>query len=193
MDRIGYVTRVTKETQIEVEINLDGGEVNVSTGIGFFDHMLNAFAHHAGFGLNVTTEGDLIVDCHHSIEDTGIAIGMALKQALGDKGGILRFGSAYIPMDESLSFCAVDVSGRPYLVFKGEFPQERVGDFDTCMTEEFFKALSDNAGITLHLRNEYGKNSHHMIESIFKAFAYAMKTAVKDNGTGELISTKGVL
>lgn len=193
MDRIGYVTRVTKETQIEVEINLDGGEVNVSTGIGFFDHMLNAFAHHAGFGLKVTTEGDLIVDCHHSIEDTGIAIGMALKQALGDKGGILRFGSAYIPMDESLSFCAVDVSGRPYLVFKGEFPQERVGDFDTCMTEEFFKALSDNAGITLHLRNEYGKNSHHMIESIFKAFAYAMKTAVKDNGTGEVISTKGVL
>lgn len=193
MDRIGYVTRVTKETQIEVEINLDGGEVNVSTGIGFFDHMLNAFAHHAGFGLNVTTEGDLIVDCHHSIEDTGIAIGMALKQALGDKGGILRFGSAYIPMDESLSFCAVDVSGRPYLVFKGEFPQERVGDFDTCMTEEFFKALSDNAGITLHIKNEYGKNSHHMIESIFKAFAYAMKTAVKDNGTGELISTKGVL
>ena len=193
MDRIGYVTRVTKETQIEVEINLDGGEVNVSTGIGFFDHMLNAFAHHAGFGLNVTTEGDLIVDCHHSIEDTGIAIGMALKQALGDKGGILRFGSAYIPMDESLSFCAVDVSGRPYLVFKGEFPQERVGDFDTCMTEEFFKALSDNAGITLHIKNEYGKNSHHMIESIFKAFAYAMKTAVKDNGTGEVISTKGVL
>lgn len=193
MDRIGYVTRVTKETQIEVEINLDGGEVNVSTGIGFFDHMLNAFAHHAGFGLNVTTEGDLIVDCHHSIEDTGIAIGMALKQALGDKGGILRFGSAYIPMDESLSFCAVDVSGRPYLVFRGEFPQERVGDFDTCMTEEFFKALSDNAGITLHIKNEYGKNSHHMIESIFKAFAYAMKTAVKDNGTGELISTKGVL
>lgn len=193
MDRIGYVTRVTKETQIEVEINLDGGEVNVSTGIGFFDHMLNAFAHHAGFGLNVTTEGDLIVDCHHSIEDTGIAIGMALKQALGDKGGILRFGSSYIPMDESLSFCAVDVSGRPYLVFKGEFPQERVGDFDTCMTEEFFKALSDNAGITLHIKNEYGKNSHHMIESIFKAFAYAMKTAVKDNGTGELISTKGVL
>lgn len=193
MDRIGYVTRVTKETQIEVEINLDGGEVNVSTGIGFFDHMLNAFAHHAGFGLNVTTEGDLIVDCHHSIEDTGIAIGMALKQALGDKGGILRFGSAYIPMDESLSFCAVDVSGRPYLVFKGEFPQERVGDFDTCMTEEFFKALSDNAGITLHIKNEYGKNSHHMIESIFKAFAYAMKTAVKNNGTGELISTKGVL
>ena len=193
MDRIGYVTRVTKETQIEVEINLDGGEVNVSTGIGFFDHMLNAFAHHAGFGLNVTTEGDLIVDCHHSIEDTGIAIGMALKQALGDKGGILRFGSSYIPMDESLSFCAVDVSGRPYLVFKGEFPQERVGDFDTCMTEEFFKALSDNAGITLHIKNEYGKNSHHMIESIFKAFAYAMKTAVKDNGTGEVISTKGVL
>ena len=193
MDRIGYVTRVTKETQIEVEINLDGGEVNVSTGIGFFDHMLNAFAHHAGFGLNVTTEGDLIVDCHHSVEDTGIAIGMALKQALGDKAGILRFGSAYIPMDESLSFCAVDVSGRPYLVFKAEFPQERVGDFDTCMTEEFFKALSDNAGITLHLKNEYGKNSHHMIESIFKAFAYAMKTATRDNGTGEVISTKGVL
>ena len=193
MDRIGYVTRVTKETQIEVEINLDGGEVNVSTGIGFFDHMLNAFAHHAGFGLEVTTEGDLIVDCHHSVEDTGIAIGMALKQALGDKAGILRFGSAYIPMDESLSFCAVDVSGRPYLVFKAEFPQERVGDFDTCMTEEFFKALSDNAGITLHLKNEYGKNSHHMIESIFKAFAYAMKTAVRDNGTGEVISTKGVL
>lgn len=193
MNRIGYVTRVTKETQIEVELNLDGGAVDISTGIGFFDHMLNAFAHHAGFGLTVTTEGDLIVDCHHSIEDTGIAIGMALKQALGDKAGILRFGSAFIPMDESLSFCAVDVSGRPYLVFSGDFPQERVGDFDTCMTEEFFKALSDNAGITLHIRNEYGKNSHHMIESMFKAFAYAMKTAVKDNGTGEVVSTKGVL
>ncbi len=193
MDRIGYVSRVTKETQIEVEICLDGGEVDISTGIGFFDHMLNAFAHHAGFGLMVHTEGDLIVDCHHSIEDTGIAIGTALKQALGDKAGILRFGSAYIPMDESLSFCAVDVSGRPYLVFSGNFPQERVGDFDTCMTEEFFKALSDNAGITLHLKNEYGRNSHHMIESMFKAFAYAMKTAVKDNGTGEVISTKGVL
>lgn len=193
MERIGYVTRVTRETQIEVELNLDGGEVSISTGIGFFDHMLTAFAHHAGFGLMVNTEGDLIVDCHHSVEDTGIAIGMALKKALGDKSGILRFGSAFIPMDESLSFCAVDVSGRPYLVFSGNFPQERVGDFDTCMTEEFFKALSDNSGITLHIRNEYGRNSHHMIESMFKAFAYAMKTAVRDNGTGEVISTKGVL
>ena len=193
MDRIGYVTRVTKETQIEAELNLDGGEVNVSTGVGFFDHMLNAFAHHGGFGLTVNTEGDLIVDCHHTVEDTGIVIGTAIKKALGDKSGIVRFGNAFVPMDEALSFCAVDVSGRPFLVFGGEFPQERVGDFDTCMTEEFFRAVADNSGITIHIKNEYGKNSHHMIESMFKAFAYALKAAVKENESGEVISTKGIL
>lgn len=193
MERKAYITRNTKETQIEIELDLDGGEVDISTGVGFFDHMLEAFAHHGGFGLTAHVQGDLIVDCHHTVEDTGIVLGMAFKEVLGDKSGIMRFGSAYIPMDESLSFCAVDVSGRPYLVFKGEFPQERTGDFDTCMTEEFFKAFSDNSGMTLHIINHYGRNSHHMIESIFKAFAYALKAALKENETGQVISTKGLL
>ena len=193
MDRIGSVIRDTKETQIEVELNLDGGNVSISTGIGFFDHMLGAFAHHGGFGLYVRTEGDLIVDCHHSIEDTGIAIGKAFNKALGDKSGIARFGTAYIPMDEALGFCTVDISGRPFLVFNSDFTQERVGDFDTCMTEEFFRAFSDNAGITIHMKNEYGKNAHHMIEALFKAFAYAMKTATRLNESGEVVSTKGVI
>ena len=193
MDRIGSVIRDTKETQIEVELNLDGGNVSISTGIGFFDHMLNAFAHHGGFGLYVRTEGDLIVDCHHSIEDTGIAIGKAFNKALGDKGGIARFGTAFVPMDEALGFCTVDISGRPFLVFNSTFPQERIGDFDTCMAEEFFRAFSDNAGITIHMKNEYGKNAHHMIEALFKALAYAMKTATRPNVNGEIVSTKGVL
>lgn len=193
MERIANISRVTKETDINIELCLDGGFCNISTGIGFFDHMLTAFACHGGFGLSVKTEGDLIVDCHHTIEDTAIVLGKAFAKALGDKGGICRFGTAFIPMDEALAFCTVDVSGRPYLVFNEEFPQERVGDFDTCMTGEFFKAFSDNSGITLHIKCEYGKNSHHMIEAMFKAFAYAMKKAVSFNETGEIISTKGTL
>ncbi|MDO4459754.1 MAG: imidazoleglycerol-phosphate dehydratase HisB [Clostridia bacterium] len=193
MNRTAQVKRNTKETKINCELCLDGGAVEISTGVGFFDHMLNAFAHHGGFGLKLKVDGDLYVDCHHTIEDTGIVLGMAIKEALGDRAGIMRFGNSFIPMDESLAFCALDVSGRPFLVFDGEFPEERCGDYDTCMTEEFFRAVAFNAGITLHIKCEYGKNSHHMIEAMYKAFAYALKAAVKSNGTGEVISTKGVL
>ncbi|MFI3206728.1 MAG: imidazoleglycerol-phosphate dehydratase HisB [Clostridia bacterium] len=193
MDRTAFVQRDTKETQIEIFISLDGGRIDIDTGIGFFDHMLNAFAHHGGFGLTVKVRGDLFIDCHHSIEDTGIVLGQAILKALGDKTGIKRFGSAFVPMDESLGFCSLDISGRSFLVFNSIFPQEKIGDYDACMTEEFFRAVSDNSGITLHLKNEYGKNSHHMVEALFKAFAYALKNAVSFNDSGELLSTKGVL
>ena len=191
--RTSYIERNTKETKIKAELNLDGGEVEVKTGVGFFDHMLNAFAHHGGFGLKLICDGDLHVDCHHTVEDCGIVLGKAFDIALNDKAGIKRFASAFIPMDEALGFCAVDVSGRDYLVFNAEFPQERIGDYDSCMTEEFMRAFASNAKITLHLKSEYGKNSHHITEALFKAFAYAMKEAVKLNESGKVISTKGVI
>lgn len=193
MERAATVVRQTKETNIELTLGLDGGEVVVDTGVGFFDHMLTALAVHGGFGLQLKAEGDWNVDCHHTVEDTGIVLGRAFKQALGDRSGIVRYGHAMIPMDEALGFCAVDVSGRPYLVFDAAFPQERVGDFDTCMTEEFFRALSDNAGFTLHLRCPYGKNSHHMVEALFKACAHALCDATAENSTGAVLSTKGTL
>lgn len=193
MERIGSVMRETKETQIEIELNLEGGSVSVSTGVGFFDHMLNAFAHHGGFGLYCKTEGDLEVDCHHTVEDTGIALGQAFSRALGDKSGIRRFGSAFIPMDEALGFCSLDISGRPFLVFDASFPQERIGEYDSCLTEEFFRAFAVNAGITVHLRAEYGKNAHHITEALFKAFAYAMREAARPNEDGSVVSTKGML
>ena len=191
--RTSVQSRSTKETQIEVCLSLDGGEVEISTGVGFFDHMLTAFAVHGGFGLKIKTAGDLHVDCHHTIEDTGIVLGRAFSEALGDKSGIQRYGSFYVPMDEALAFASIDVSGRPFLVFSGEFPEERVGEYDTCMTEEFFRALAVNAGITLHVRVEYGKNSHHMIEEAFKAAAHAMKLACAKSENGEVLSTKGSL
>lgn len=184
--------RKTKETEISLSLCLDGGDVSVSTGIGFFDHMLTAFAVHGGFGLSVEVQGDLLVDCHHTVEDVGIVLGKAFSEALGDKSGNARYGSFYIPMDESLAFASVDVSGRPFLVFEASFPQERVGDFDTCMTEEFFRAFAVNAGITLHARVEYGANSHHEIEALFKAVAHAMQLAVAQT-QGGVLSTKGVL
>lgn len=193
MERQASIQRATRETDISAELFLDGGEVDISTGVGFFDHMLNSFATHGGFGLDMKAEGDLIVDCHHTVEDTGIVLGTAFREALGDRAGIMRFGNSFIPMDEALAFCAVDVSGRPYLVFDASFPEERVGDFDTCMTEEFFRAFAMNAGVTLHLKCEYGKNSHHIIEALFKACAYALKQAVAENGSGRAISTKGTL
>ncbi len=189
--RIGKAERATKETQITAEICLDGGAVEVSTGIGFFDHMLEAFAVHGRFGLTLRTRGDLQVDGHHTVEDTGIVLGQALAAALADKGGIARFGSFYVPMDESLAFAAVDVSGRPYLVCDAAFSQERVGEYDTCLTAEFFRALAFHAGITLHLRVLYGDNAHHMIEALFKATAHALRCAVAPaEGT---LSTKGSL
>lgn len=190
--RTAEIKRKTKETDISVALDLDGGNVNIRTGIGFFDHMLTAFAVHGGFGLEVFVEGDLDVDTHHTVEDTGIALGAAFKKALGDMSGINRYGSFYIPMDESLALCALDISNRPFLVFNAEFKEERCGEYETCCTEEFFRAFAVNAGITLHLNVLYGSNSHHEIEALFKAFAHAMKIAVAPSGGG-VLSTKGVL
>ena len=190
--RTAVIERNTKETQIKIELNLDGGAVQVSTGVGFFDHMLTAFGVHGGFGLKINVTGDLEVDTHHTVEDTGIALGMAFKQALGDMGGINRYGSFYIPMDESLALCALDISNRPFLVFKANFNEERCGDYETCCTEEFFRAFVVNSGITLHINVLYGLNSHHEIEAIFKAFAHALKIAAAENNGG-ILSTKGVL
>ena len=190
--RTAEIKRKTKETDISVALDLDGGNVNIRTGIGFFDHMLTAFAVHGGFGLEVFVEGDLDVDTHHTVEDTGIALGAAFKKAIGDMGGINRYGSFYIPMDESLALCALDISNRPFLVFNAEFKEERCGEYETCGTEEFFRAFAVNAGITLHLNVLYGSNSHHEIEALFKAFAHAMKIAVAPFGGG-VLSTKGVL
>lgn len=191
--RTASVSRKSKETDISVQLNLDGGEVSVQTGIGFFDHMLTAFAVHGGFGLTLTCKGDLEVDCHHTVEDTGIVLGQAFQKALGDKGGVARYGSFFVPMDEALGFCAVDISGRPYLVFDARFPEERVGEFDTCMGAEFFRAFAFNAGITLHLRVPYGENSHHMLEALFKAAGHALKIACRETADGAVLSTKGML
>lgn len=193
MSRTAEINRKTKETDIFVKLNLDGGEVKINTGIGFLDHMLTALGIHGGFGLDVFCRGDLYVDGHHTAEDIGIVLGMAFKEALGDKSGIMRYGSAYIPMDEALAFCALDISARPFLVFNAEFTNERVGEFDTCLTEEFMRAFAFNAGITLHLSVEYGSNDHHKIEALFKALAYALKAATRPNTSGAAISTKGAL
>lgn len=190
--RSADIKRKTKETDIEIKLNLDGGEVKADTGIGFFDHMLTAFGVHSGFGLVVTAAGDLNVDAHHTVEDTGIVLGKALSEALGDKGGIARFGSFFVPMDEALAFASVDVSGRPFLVFDAVFEEERTGEFETCLCEEFFRAFSFNAGITLHVRTLGGKNAHHKIEALFKAAAHAIGDAVKLKGDG-VLSTKGVI
>ena len=194
MNRTAEITRTTKETDISVKLDLDGGaKAVIDTGIGFLDHMLTALAIHGGFSLELSCKGDLYVDGHHTAEDVGIALGTALREALGDKSGIMRYGTAFIPMDESLGFCSLDISARPFLVFNADFTNERVGEFDTCLTEEFMRAFAFNAGITLHLRVEYGSNDHHKIEALFKALAYALKAAVKKNTDGSVISTKGTL
>ncbi len=194
MNRTAEITRTTKETDIALTLDLDGGaKAEISTGIGFLDHMLTALAIHGGFSLKLNCNGDLNVDGHHTVEDIGIVLGMAFKEALGDKAGIMRYGSAFIPMDEALAFCSLDISARPFLVFNAQFTNERVGEFDTCLTEEFMRAFAFNAGITLHLRVEYGSNDHHKIEALFKAMAYALKAAMKRNEDGSVVSTKGVL
>lgn len=191
--RIGEIKRKTKETEISVFVKLDGeGKVNVETGIGFFDHMLTAFGVHSGIDLVVECFGDLKVDGHHTVEDVGIVIGQAFAKALGDKAGIERYGSAFVPMDESLAFCSLDISGRPFLVFDADFHDDRIGEFDTCLTEEFFRAFAFNSGITLHIKEEYGKNDHHITEAIFKAVAHSLKKAVKVT-SDKVLSTKGVL
>ena len=187
------VTRKTKETDIRLELELDGGKkTEIDTGIGFFDHMLTAMAVHAGMSLSLSCKGDLEVDCHHTVEDVGIVLGQALKQALGDKAGIARYGSFSLPMDESLAMVSMDISGRPYLVFRCEFDKAEIGTMDTQTIEEFFRALAFNAGITLHMSLFYGKNDHHKAEALFKAFAHALKEAVRRTGDG-ILSTKGVL
>lgn len=190
--RTASITRTTKETDIALELSLEGDEVQVSTGIGFFDHMLTALAFYAGWGMKLTVKGDLQVDGHHTVEDTGIVLGQALKQALGDKKGIRRFGSAFVPMDEALCFTALDFSNRPYLVFDADMPQPMIGDYDACLTVEFMRALSFNAGITLHQKCHYGINAHHITEGLYKSLGLAIKDAAKVEGEG-VVSTKGVL
>lgn len=191
--RSAVLDRKTKETDVHVEVMLDERRTEIDTGIGFFDHMLTALSVHGGFGLVIRVKGDLHVDCHHTIEDTGIVLGKAFAQALGDKGGIARFGSFYVPMDEALGFCALDISGRPFLVFDAAFPEERIGTYDSCMTEEFMRAFAYNAGITLHLRALYGKNSHHITEALYKALGHALKAAACPIDGAAPLSTKGVL
>lgn len=194
MNRTAEITRKTKETDITLSLDLDeGGKVSINTGIGFLDHMLTALAVHGGFSLTVKCDGDLCVDGHHTTEDIGIVLGKAFAQALGDKAGIMRYGSAFIPMDEALAFCALDISARPFLVFNAQFTNAMIGQYDSCLTEEFMRAFAFNAGITLHLRCEYGSNDHHKTEALFKALAYALKTAVKRNTDGTAVSTKGML
>lgn len=190
--RSAQVSRKTKETQIDLKLSLDGGEVSVQTGIGFFDHMLTALAFYAGFGLQLTARGDLDVDGHHTVEDTGIVLGQALAQALGDKAGITRFAGVYVPMDEALARTVLDISGRPYLVFDAPMPQEVIGTYDSCLTEEFMRSLAVNAGLTLHQHALYGKNAHHITEALFKSLGLALKEAVTVRGNG-VTSTKGVL
>ncbi len=194
MNRIAEIKRKTKETDITVKLALDGsGKYDIDTGIGFFDHMLTALCVHGGFDMTVKCKGDLNVDGHHSVEDVGIALGKAFAEALGDKSGIMRYGSAYIPMDEALGFCALDISARPFLVLSAQFTNERIGEYDTCLTEEFMRAFAFNSGITLHLREEYGKNDHHITEALFKALAHALKQAAALNADGKTLSTKGTL
>ncbi len=190
--RKAEVKRKTKETDIELSLCLDGGENDIYSGIGFFDHMLNSMMVHGGFGLMLRCKGDLEVDEHHSVEDCGIALGQALSQCLGDRSGIARFGQAFVPMDEALAFCALDISGRPFLVFDAPMPQEKCGQYDTCLTKEFMRAFAVNAGVTLHLRSEYGENAHHISEALFKALGRALRQAVEETGGGTL-STKGML
>ncbi|MEM1483876.1 imidazoleglycerol-phosphate dehydratase HisB [Oscillospiraceae bacterium PP1C4] len=185
--------RTTKETDIAMTVNLDGkGSFSGSSGIGFFDHMLTAFAVHSGIDLALDMTGDLHVDCHHSVEDVGIVLGQAFAQLLGDKGAIARYGSFYIPMDEALAFCALDISGRAFFVFDSAFTNQSVGTFDCCMTGEFFRAFAMNAGITLHIKLLYGDNDHHKIEAIFKSAAHALKAAIAPS-QGGVLSSKGVL
>ena len=193
--RIGKINRATNETRIDVELNLDGaGKAEISSGIGFFDHMLNLFAAHGQFDLKVACAGDLEVDGHHSVEDIGIAMGAALKAALGDKRGITRYGTFFLPMDETLALVSLDISGRPFLVCEVGELAPTIGAFDTELVEEFLRAFAFNAGLTLHVKILYGKNSHHKVEAIFKALGHALRTAVAhdDKITG-IPSTKGAL
>lgn len=193
--RQAQISRNTNETDINMTLCIDGsGKAEISTGIGFFDHMLNSFARHGLFDMKLSVKGDLYVDTHHTIEDTGIVLGQAIKQAIGDKKSIKRFGSVILPMDEALVLCSLDLSGRPYLVMDAEFTTDRVGYFDTEMVKEFFYAISYSAGMNLHFKVLSGSNNHHIIECMFKAFAKALDEAtIKDPRITDLMSTKGSL
>jgi imidazoleglycerol-phosphate dehydratase len=186
--------RNTKETQIDMALSIRTKEKGLqgSTGIGFFDHMLNSFCIHGGFAIKLDMQGDLHVDGHHTVEDVGIVLGMLFKEALGDKGGIKRFGHAYVPMDESLAFSAVDISGRPYLVYDVPVTAPMIGDYDAQLTVEFMRALAYNMGATLHVKLEYGINEHHITEAVYKAVARALSQAMEETD-GEILSAKGVL
>ena len=193
--RIAKIERKTKETDIKLTINLDGeGKTNIQTGIGFFDHMLDGFARHGLFDLELSVKGDLDVDCHHTIEDTGIVLGKAIAEALGEKKGIKRYGNFMLPMDETLALCAIDLSGRPYLNFQADFTVEKLEDFDTEMFREFFYALSYSAAMNLHLKILDGGNNHHMAEALFKAFGKALDMAtMEEPRMKDVWSTKGSL
>ena len=188
------ITRKTKETDITLRLNLDGtGTADINTGVGFFDHMLTAFAVHAGIDLSVRCNGDLAVDCHHTVEDVGIVLGQAFLQAVGDRAGIARYGHFLLPMDEALAMAAVDISGRAYLVFDVAFKSDRIGAMDTQMVEEFWRAFAMNAAVTLHIRLMYGTNDHHKAEAVFKAAAHAVKMAIAKQKDIAVLSTKGCL
>ena len=194
--RTASINRKTAETDIALKLSLDVCEKSdINTGCGFFDHMLTLFAKHAGITLDVACKGDVNVDYHHSVEDIGICLGSALKEALGDCKGICRYGNMMLPMDEALVLCALDISGRSYLVYNLDIPTEKIGDFDSELVEEFFVALTRSAGITLHLKQLDGRNSHHIAEAAFKAFARALKAAIAidEKAKDEIPSTKGVL
>ena len=192
--RNAHIERQTRETKISLELSLDGGEVAPSTGVGFFDHMLELLGRHAGLGLVVEAKGDLETGAHHTVEDVGIAFGQALDQALGDRGGIRRYGHAVVPMDEALGECAIDVSGRPFCRFESELPAVSIAGFDSELAEEFFRAVSSNAKLSVHVSTRYGNNAHHLIEAMFKAFARALRAAVEiDPREDGVPSTKGTL
>lgn len=192
--RTATITRKTKETDIALSLNLDGrGKVDINTGVGFFDHMLTAFAVHSGVDLSVTCKGDLVVDCHHTVEDVGIVLGQAFLQAVGDRAGIARYGHFMLPMDEALAMAAIDISGRAYLVFDAEFKSAQIGTMDTQMVEEFWRAFTMNAAVTLHLKLLYGSNDHHKAEALFKAAAHAVKMAIVIQKEKVVLSTKGCL
>lgn len=195
MSRTALIERSTKETKISVSLDLDGrGRTQLDTGVGFFDHMLDGFARHGLFDLEVSVDGDLEVDCHHTVEDTGIVLGQAIREAVGDKKGIRRYGSCILPMDEALVLCAIDLSGRPYYVSDAEFTVPRIGDFDTEMVKEFFYAVSYSAQMNLHFKVLSGSNNHHICEAMFKAFAKALDAAVSyDERITDVLSTKGSL
>lgn len=192
--RSAHRRRTTKETDIEARLVIDGeGSAAVETGIGFLDHMLELFTHHSAVDLELKAMGDLHVDCHHTVEDVGLVLGECVSEALGDKGGVQRFGTAFVPLDESLSRVVIDLSGRPYLQWKVAFTSDRVGGFPTELFEDFFRAFSDRARVTLHVETLYGKNNHHLIETVFKAFARAFRRAVELGPKRRIPSTKGTL